>query len=73
MMSKDDRFSRVTFDLGYIVMPNGDIITSDGKPRDVDEIQLRTAQELAGHPLEFRFRSPRPDEIDSLREQCIIP
>ena len=66
------RFKSVTVDLGYVIMLNGDIITSDGKLREVDGMQLRMAQDIAGHPLEFTFRAPRPDEIDDLRAQGII-
>ena len=53
-----NRYSVVTYDLGYQIMPNGDIITSDGKPRDVDEIQLRMVAEQAakeGRTIQFRF------------------
>lgn len=73
MTQETERFRSFTVDLGYVVMSNGDIVTSDGKPREIDEMQLRMAQDIAGHPLEFRFRAPQPDEIDDLRAQGIIP
>lgn len=60
-------------DVGYAIMPNGDIITSDGKPRDVDERARKCAQEEAGRPLAFRFRTPKPREKAQLRAAGIIP
>jgi hypothetical protein len=52
------RFKSVSYDLGYEIMPNGDIVTSDGAPRDVDQLQLRLVAEQArkeGREITFRF------------------
>ena len=65
-------YRSVSYDLGYVVMPDGDIVTSDGKPRVVDEVQLRLVQKAAGRVFEFKFRAPRPEEVEVLREQGIL-
>ena len=53
-------------DLGYAILMNGDIVTSDGEPRDIDQVELRLACEMAaakGMPItEFRFRKVRDDD-----------
>jgi len=52
------RYTQVTYDLGYRIMPNGDIITSDGLPRNVEELQLKMVAEQArkeGREITFRF------------------
>ena len=57
----------MTYDLGYEILPNGDIITSDGKPRDVDELHLKMMAEQAareGRKIEFRFRAPTKEELE---------
>ena len=55
---QDERYEFTTYNLGYRIMPNGDIITSDGKPRDVDRLQLQLVAEKAvkeGRAIAFRF------------------
>lgn len=62
----DARFEHFIYDCGYAIMDNGDIVTSDGKPRYVDDVQLRYIQNKAdreGRKIEFRFRVPHPEEI----------
>ena len=66
-------YKSVTFDLGYAIMANGDIVTSDGQSRMVSEVDLRQAEKLARRKLDFKFRVPRPDEIEELRKQGILP
>jgi len=52
-----------TYDLGYSVMQNGDIITSDGKPRLLSDEHAKIAKanaKKAGKPV--LFREPLPHE-----------
>lgn len=42
----------VTYDLGYSIMPNGDVVTSDGLPRGA--FPEKDWPELFGKPLTFR-------------------
>jgi hypothetical protein len=59
------RYTAFTYDSAYRIMPNGDIITSDGRPRDVDNLQLQMVAEQAakeGRTIEFRFRAPTEGE-----------
>ena len=62
-----NRYTVVTYDLGYRILPNGDIVTSDGKPRNVCEVQMAmVAAEAAkdGREITFQFRAPTPEELE---------
>ena len=65
-------FTEVVYDMGYAVMDNGDIVTSDGLPRIVSVDDLHTAMRLSGRGLKFQFRKPTPEEAEALRKQGII-
>lgn len=66
------KYTSVIYDFGYAILGNGDIVTSDGKPRTISEVDLILAQNIAGGEMEFRFRKPTPEEVADLREQGII-
>ena len=55
--------------LSYAIKPNGDIVTSDGEPRCVDDLMLRLVHEQAekeGRKITFTFRRPWPWEEGEL-------
>ncbi len=59
-------------DLGYAILADGSIITSDGEPRCVDDFQLRYIQELPenkGRDVQFRFRKPTEAEARAMSGQ----
>lgn len=65
-MPDAERFTHTTYDLGYAIMDNGDIVTFDGRSLYVDKLQLRMVQEKAdreGRQIEFKFRKPTTTEM----------
>ena len=49
-----------TVDTAYSVMPNGDVVTSDGEPRYMSNEHINMATDDGHRPLVFRC--PTPEE-----------
>jgi len=67
-----DRYEFKTYDMAYSILPNGDIVTSDGLPRAIDDIQLKIVKDAAkerGEVITFQFRSPTEKEKADLDRQ----
>lgn len=57
-------------DLGYTILADGSIVTSDGEPRCVDDHQLRYIADLPqnkGREVRFKFRKPTEAEARDRR------
>lgn len=58
---------------GYVILPSGDILTADGKPCSVDDMQLRLVRDKARRPLAFKFRAPTEAEQAMFRRATAVP
>ena len=58
----DDRYIITKHDLGYLILPNGDFVTSDGLPRD--GYVADDGYAMLGKPL--NFRTPTDQERDQI-------
>lgn len=58
-----------TYGTAYAILPNGDIVTADGKPCSVDGHQLDIVEERAakeGREITFQFR--KADEAETAQQ-----
>ncbi len=71
IIAVEPQYVGVCYNTGYVILNNGDILTSDGQPISIDVVQMQLAESVADKKLNFKFRKPTSEEYEMYKKEGI--